>query len=371
MRVCAASLNALGGREAERLVRRFFEKIAGNRSPRKAGGCVYKIADGARMPVCMEEAPADEALAAVLAGDGRLHLRVPAGRRPAAAAMTRALSDLAAKSPSASAFLAAASRNRRLPVLGAEALRRPIEDGGWLYVMPDGLEVPVCVAVNRRLKNKIQAVFKNGFVLLGYCAGRRPPTKDVQDLLARFLSRLPNLAALVAGDVHAQAFVDGGSVPWRGGKASLSLGMARDAVLEHPGGQAAVWLSCPKAASQAQIRTRLRALFFKEAERVIRPCYERMALRAEKLPSAPWSVSRAERRWGVCTAKGEIRFSWMLVFCPDAEIEYVCAHELAHLVHFDHSKAFWACVQRIDPDMAARKASLQARAKAGLPLLKR
>lgn len=361
------------GGEAEALVRRFLEKIAGVRSAPKANraACAYKFADGAVLPVCVEEAPADAALAAAVTGDGRLHLRVPAGCCPSKAAAGRALSELAAKSPSPSAFLADASRGRRLPVRDAEARRRPIADGGWLYVMPDGLEVPVCVGVNRRLKNKIQAVFKKGFVLFGYSAGRRPPAKDVQDLLFRFLNRLPNLAEQVADAGPAQAFVDGGSVPWRGGTARLSLGMARDAVLERPGGQAAVWLACPKTASQAQIRTRLRALFFSEAERVIRPCYERMALRAEKLPSASWSVSRAERRWGACTAKGEIRFSWMLVFCPDAEIEYVCAHELAHLVHFDHSKAFWDCVKRIDPEMAARKASLQARAKAGLPLLKR
>ncbi len=61
----------------------------------------------------------------------------------------------------------------------------------------------------------------------------------------------------------------------------------------------------------------------------------------------------------------------MRVFCSDAEIEYVCAHELAHLVHFNHSKAFWNCVKTIDPEMEARRASLKARTEAGLPLLSR
>lgn len=332
---------------------------------------VYPIAKGAKLEVLIEEALGPSlGISVGVVGDGRLHVRMPPGAMPSRAELNRAVRDFAADCGSAAKLILRASFSRSLPLSEEAKTVNAMPDGGWIYVTPNGLQVPVLVQENRRLKNKIQATLVNGFVLLGYSAGGRPSIKNVQKLLASFLGRLPNLPSLLSNGVPKPVFFDGVELPWRGAQARLRLGMARDAVLERPGEQTVVWLSCPKDASQTFIQKRLRLLFFKEAERVIAPCYERTALRAPKLPSAHWSVSRAERRWGVCTAKGEVRFSWMLVFCSDAEIEYVCAHELAHLVHFNHSKAFWNCVKAIDPEMETRKASLQARARAGLPLLK-
>jgi predicted metal-dependent hydrolase len=51
-------------------------------------------------------------------------------------------------------------------------------------------------------------------------------------------------------------------------------------------------------------------------------------------------LSRAQRRWGSCSGKGCIRINWRLVQAPDAVRRSVVAHEVAHLVHFDHSPAF-------------------------------
>jgi len=53
-------------------------------------------------------------------------------------------------------------------------------------------------------------------------------------------------------------------------------------------------------------------------------------------------LSRAVRRWGSCSGKGCIRINWRLVQAPDAVRRSVVAHEVAHLVHFDHSPAFHA-----------------------------
>ena len=58
-------------------------------------------------------------------------------------------------------------------------------------------------------------------------------------------------------------------------------------------------------------------------------------------------LSRAQRRWGSCAAGGTIRINWRLVQAPDAIRRSVVAHEVAHLVHFDHSADFHALLGHI------------------------
>lgn len=71
------------------------------------------------------------------------------------------------------------------------------------------------------------------------------------------------------------------------------------------------------------------------------------------LPRAPVRLSRAKRRWGSCSSEGVLRLNWRLVQAPDAVRRSVVAHEVAHLVHFDHSPAFHALLDEIyDGDVA-------------------
>ena len=62
--------------------------------------------------------------------------------------------------------------------------------------------------------------------------------------------------------------------------------------------------------------------------------------RAAALDPVPVALSRAQRRWGSCSEKARIRLNWRLVQAPDFVRRSVVAHEVAHLVHFDHSPAF-------------------------------
>lgn len=65
-------------------------------------------------------------------------------------------------------------------------------------------------------------------------------------------------------------------------------------------------------------------------------------------------LSRARRRWGSCTSDGTIRINWRLIMAPDFVRRSVVAHEVAHLVHFDHSRDFHALLAQIyDGDIAA------------------
>lgn len=54
-------------------------------------------------------------------------------------------------------------------------------------------------------------------------------------------------------------------------------------------------------------------------------------------------------RWGSCTADGGLMFSWRLIMAPPAVLDYVAAHEVAHLVEMNHSPAFWAVVRSLMP----------------------
>lgn len=58
-------------------------------------------------------------------------------------------------------------------------------------------------------------------------------------------------------------------------------------------------------------------------------------------------LSRARRRWGSCSTKGIVRVNWRLAMAPDFVRRSVVAHEVAHLVHFDHSPAFHALLARL------------------------
>ena len=71
-------------------------------------------------------------------------------------------------------------------------------------------------------------------------------------------------------------------------------------------------------------------------------------------------ITSAKTRWGSCSAKGGLNFSWRLLLAPPEAVDYVVVHELAHLVEFNHSPRFWAIVKGILPDYKARRQSLKA-----------
>lgn len=60
-------------------------------------------------------------------------------------------------------------------------------------------------------------------------------------------------------------------------------------------------------------------------------------------------------RWGSCARDGRINFSWRLILAPEAVLDYVVAHEVAHLVHMNHSREFWRVVDRLTDDVQGAK----------------
>ena len=70
------------------------------------------------------------------------------------------------------------------------------------------------------------------------------------------------------------------------------------------------------------------------------------------------TVRDQSSRWGSCSTNGVLSFSWRLILAPDFVLDYLAAHEVAHLVELNHSQRFWRLVKRLYPDFARAKAWL-------------
>ncbi|MCZ8154380.1 MAG: SprT family zinc-dependent metalloprotease [Rhodobacteraceae bacterium] len=69
-------------------------------------------------------------------------------------------------------------------------------------------------------------------------------------------------------------------------------------------------------------------------------------------------------RWGSCAQDGALMYSWRLVMAPPAVLDYVAAHEVAHLLEMNHSARFWAVVERLYPGWQAQRKWLHAEGQA-------
>lgn len=96
----------------------------------------------------------------------------------------------------------------------------------------------------------------------------------------------------------------------------------------------------------SSIEGRLRRWFEKQALKLVEADMAEYCGRAG-LDPVPVALSRAQRRWGSCSDRKTIRINWRLVQAPDFVRRSVVAHEVAHLVHFDHSPAFHALLAEI------------------------
>lgn len=97
---------------------------------------------------------------------------------------------------------------------------------------------------------------------------------------------------------------------------------------------------------------------------------ERLAVYAERMGcgSPPLALSSARTRWGSCSHDGGIRLNWRLIHLPLHLIDYVVAHEMAHLIEMNHSPAFWSEVEKLYPDWQSARDELKLRG-ASIPII--
>jgi predicted metal-dependent hydrolase len=103
-----------------------------------------------------------------------------------------------------------------------------------------------------------------------------------------------------------------------------------------------------------RVRDHLRQLAARELARRAREFAARIDKKIARI-----TVRDTTSRWGSCSAAGALSFSWRLVMAPESVIDYVCAHEVAHLVEMNHGPRFWRLVRTLVPDTAGPRAWLR------------
>jgi len=114
----------------------------------------------------------------------------------------------------------------------------------------------------------------------------------------------------------------------------------------------------PHTASAEQIRDAVQSWLQRQARRVFEErCQhfaQQLGVRVTRL-----SLSSAQTRWGSASADGSIRLNWRLVHFALPSIDYVVAHELAHLREMNHSPRFWDVVRSVLPDYERARGHLK------------
>ncbi|OJX99987.1 MAG: metal-dependent hydrolase [Rhizobiales bacterium 62-17] len=72
------------------------------------------------------------------------------------------------------------------------------------------------------------------------------------------------------------------------------------------------------------------------------------------------SIRDSKTRWGSCSADGSLNFSWRIVLAPAFVLDYLAAHEVAHMVHLNHSPKFWTLTRRLCAETDRAEAWLDA-----------
>ena len=184
---------------------------------------------------------------------------------------------------------------------------------------------------------------------------------------------LPTRAARAAGLALLHAHAD-----WAAGRlaalpdvvrlddGAVVLVDGRSRVIRHrPEARRGVWLEADEirvSGEQAFLPRRVTDFLRAEARlrlsRLVTQIAVHDAAGPDLLP-ARLSIKDTATRWGSCSSDRAVMFSWRLVMAPPEVQHYVVAHELAHLRHLDHGKAFWCLVERLTPHRVQAEAWLK------------
>ncbi|HUQ27918.1 MAG TPA: SprT family zinc-dependent metalloprotease [Usitatibacter sp.] len=149
---------------------------------------------------------------------------------------------------------------------------------------------------------------------------------------------------------------DGAKLPWLGGFLTLRVAAGTRARAVRDGTE--IRVVAPPGDVEA-IRRAVVRWYKSVAHEVLSSRVEALARAAQLAPPKVF-ISPARTRWGSCNTRREVRLAWRLVKAPPDLADYVICHELAHLRHMNHSRAFWNEVERQCPGYRGLRAELHA-----------
>lgn len=194
--------------------------------------------------------------------------------------------------------------------------------------------------------------------------------REKADWILRKLEARAERLQLLA--LQATQWRAGGVIPYLGIGIELALDSARTAGFEgdadSPRTGDILRLPLPEDADPDRIRDSA-GIWLQRRARIdfARRLEHFLALAGQSLHS--WSLSSATSRWGSCTSGRRIRLNWRLIHFQPHLIDYVVAHEVAHLRVMNHSPAFWHELARLYPDFKPARDTLARHSPDSLPLI--
>lgn len=152
-------------------------------------------------------------------------------------------------------------------------------------------------------------------------------------------------------------FTAGEALPWLGGERVLEIverGVRTRTRLDAERIEVSIDPELRGDLRASTIRNGLVRLYKAEGLKLMAPKVEAYA-ESLRRPVRKTIIREQKSRWGSCAQDGTIRLNWRLMGFPEALIDYVCAHEAAHLVEANHSPAYWAVVETLMPDWKLRR----------------
>ena len=184
---------------------------------------------------------------------------------------------------------------------------------------------------------------------LAVAAPLRAPWREIEGFLhekARWI--LEKLDQRAAADKPRPLFGENGeTLPLFGREIALVVAAGRPRSARLAG--TALHLRLPEPHRRGAVRKLLVGWLKSQALQALAPRAAHYAARVS-LPPPLLALSNARTQWGVCMSNGRIRLSWRLVHLAPELVDYVVAHEIAHLVELNHSDRFWALVEWLYPD---------------------
>jgi predicted metal-dependent hydrolase len=202
----------------------------------------------------------------------------------------------------------------------------------------DGRRVPLKLAVNPRARR----------VSVRICAARReaiataPSERYLQSALKFAAERANWIAEELARLPEHRPFRPGVVIPIRGEPHILAILNERGRPRLSPG-----LLAVPTPDPEL-FAARVKRFLMSEARKALG---ERAAVHAQRLGVRVrrLQIKDTRSRWGSCSADGALSFSWRIIFAPGFVLDYLAAHEVAHLREMNHSRRFWALVAKCTP----------------------